>query len=258
MNKQPGGAKTAGIVIAAALLAIGVLFLVFFLAIRGGNRDTITLPAQAPAVQQEQQSASDDLFISVDRDNVQQILAAMKLPEAYHQTIEVSWSWENGSGAKTVELWCSGARRYAEIREADAAKYLLTNGTDAWVWYERDAEALSVQLDDMLTFDDLLGIPTYESISRLEVGEIQEAGFVTLEDMDDTNCLYISVTEGESGYQDRFWVNTGTQLLCKADSLHRGTQVYRLQQSALEILTVEDATFDGRFRLPNGEEITEE
>lgn len=145
----------------------------------------------------------------------------------------------------------------ATIREQNRVRHILTNGSAVWLWYDGDAQPQMVQQDAGITFEDLVGFPTYEMLTVLPKDTIREAGFVTLDDLDGTSCLYLSVDAGE-GYRDRYWVDVQTQLLCKADSTYKDTQVYLFRQTALDRLTAEDAALRDAFRLPDGTEITAE
>ena len=258
MNQKAGGARTAGIVIAAALFVLVVLIVAFVITSRGGRRDAISLPESA--VQQEPSESlipPDELFVSVDNGNVQKILEVLEKPEAYHQSVSLSTSSSGGSADKTAELWCSGQLMRATIREQNRVRHILTNGSAVWLWYDGDVQPKMVQQDAGITFEDLVGFPTYEMLAVLPKDTIQEAGFVTLDDLDGTSCLYLSVDAGE-GYRDRYWVDVQTQLLCKADSTYKDTQVYLFRQTALDRLTAEDAALRDAFRLPDGTEITAE
>lgn len=129
--------------IAAALLCVCILLAVVFTSIRGGTRDSITLPDAAAAVEPDLEPApSNTGFVSVDRENVQAVLDTMLRPEGYHQVLTVTNFWEGGSASRTVEIWRSGSLARARIAESDRTRNLLTNGETVWIWYqgERDGQ----------------------------------------------------------------------------------------------------------------------
>ena len=251
MKRKPGSVKTAGVVIAATLLVVCVLVAAFLASTRSGTRDTITLPeagtAPSPGSDQEVES---EIFLEVDRENIRQVLDAMGRPEAYHQVLTVSKFWDSDSSRQTVEFWQSGERVRARIQDDSRTKHLLTDGQQLWVWYEGETAARQLALDGTITLDDLTGIPTYETLVALEPSEIAEAGFVTLDEMEGLNCLYLRSVDGEQA--DRYWVDANTQLLCRADSQADGALVYQLEQTACEVFTPGDATLESMFTLPDG------
>ena len=75
-------------------------------------------------------------------------------------------------------------------------------------------------------------------------------GFVTLDEQQGVSCLYVSVADGED--TDRYWVDVNTRLLCRADTLSGGGQIYQLRQTGCQTLTPEDTALQGIFQLPDG------
>ena len=251
MGKRSDGARTAGIVIAAALLCVCILLAVVFTSIRGGTRDSITLPDAAAAVEPDLEPApSNTGFVSVDRENVQAVLDTMLRPEGYHQVLTVTNFWEGGSASRTVEIWRSGSLARARIAESDRTRNLLTNGETVWIWYQGERTARAMQPDASVSFDDLTGVPTYETLAERLPDDIVEAGFVTLDEPDDLSCLYISVRDGI--YEDHYWVDVRTQILCRADALAGTEQTYQLRQVSCEVAAAGDASLEGVFQLPDG------
>ena len=255
MNKRPGNVKMAGIVIAAALFVLGVLLAAAWFSVQGGTRDTISLPdASTQTDVTLEPGSSEDVFIRVDRDNIQAVLDVMERPGAYHQTLSVMNLRGSMSVSSTIELWRSGELARAQITGQDRVQNLLTDGTSVWIWYNGDNTAKELQPDMLVRFDDLCGIPTYETLVALEPENILEAGFVTLDDADGLSCLYISAVDGT--YEDHYWVDVNTQLLCRADSLENGEQIYQLRQSSCQVVSPEDTSLQNVFRLPDGTVIT--
>lgn len=249
MKGRPGGVKTAGIVIVAALLAVFALSAVVWMGIRGGTRDTIVLPdAAAPAEPALEPAPSEADFLRIDRENVQQALASMARPEAYHQMLSVTSLWQGGSASATVELWRSGALARARVDEPERTRHILTDGETVWLWYEGDTAATAFRPEDGVTFDDLAGVPTYELLTRVARQDVLDAGFLTLDG--ERNVLYLAVQDGAS--EDRYWVDTATRLLYRADSFSGTEQTYQLRQLTCEVITAEDDTLQGVFQLPDG------
>lgn len=245
-------AKTAGIALSAALLAVLALLVVALLGVRGGTRNTIVLPdADAPAEPELAPAPAEALFVAIDRGNIQAALDGMRRPEACHQTLSLVSYWENGSAETTVELWYSGNLARAQVQESRRTRHLLTDGQTLWLWYE-GGEAVALTPDASVGFDDLIGIPTYEALSSIPEAEILDAGFVTLDA--GVSCLYIAAQDGE--IEERYWVDTATQLLYRADAFQGAEQTYQLRQRGCEVLSAADAAMAGVFRLPDGTELS--
>lgn len=246
MNGKNGRLRVVGIVTAAALLVSGLLLAAVLSTIRSGVRNTITLPeGPLPAPSETEGAAADDLFVEVERDNIQRILSDMRRPETYHQILTVIRFWHGGSSTRTVELYRSGERAFAKLSGEGRDRSLLTDGNTVWLWYADEKEARALSPDPSVTFDDLTGIPTYETVSSLPARSIAEADFVTL---DGASCLYVSARDGDS--EERYWVDASTKLLCRADALEGDQLTYQLRQSLWEI--PDEETLRDIFRLPDG------
>ncbi len=243
--------RAAGIVAAASLLFVALLLAAVLLTIRSGTRATIVLPeAPLPAAPEAPEPAPEALFVEVGRDNIQKILAGMERPEAYHQIVTVSTLWSGGAANKTVEVYRSGPLALAEISDGARSRSLLTDGETVWIWYKGEREASALTPDASVGFDDLLGIPSYETVASLSPDAVADAGFVTL---DEASCLYVSSIEGS--YEDRYWIDTATRLLRRADGLDDGQLSYQLRQTFWEVLTAGDAALRDRFCLPDGTKV---
>lgn len=245
--------RAAGIVAATSLAVVALLLAAVLLTIRSGTRATIVLPdTPPPAAPETPDPPPEVLFVEVGRDNIQKILAGMERPEAYHQIVTVSTLWSGGTSDKTVEIYRSGPLVLAGISDGARSRSLLTDGETVWIWYEGEREARALAPDPSIGFDDLLGIPTYETVASIEPDAVADAGFVTL---DDSGCLYVSSADGI--YEDRYWIDTDTRLLCRADGLEDGQLTYQLRQTFQEVLTAGDAALRDRFRLPDGTKVGE-
>ena len=235
---------------------MAILLAAVVMSIRGGTRDTIVLPDDTASAEPESPPVeASEPFLTVARENVQEILATMARPSAYAQSLEVVRYWSGGSARRTVSLWVSGARMRAQIAAGEQTEHLLTDGETLWLWYDGLDTSRVLTPEETVTFDDLAGIPTYETLTTLDPAAILEAGFVTLSEPEDRSCLYISVSDG--AYTDRYWVDVNTGLLCRADTLLEGQQVYQLRQTSGQVLSTEDTALQGVFQLPDGTVVAE-
>ena len=146
---------------------------------------------------------------------------------------------------------------HAQLTGDAGTRHIMTDGVSLWLWEEGDRKAKKLRLADGVSFDDLAGIPTYETLTKLDPEEIRDASFVLLGKPEgQASCLYLSAQEEGSEYEDRYWVSLSTRLLRRADVLFDGQPVYQLREELCEVLTAEDAELSEHFRLPDGTEIS--
>lgn len=248
------GKQSAGIVIAATLFILALLLALVFLSVRGGQRDVIQLPEDVGTSDVETTMPDvTEPFLRLDAENVQQALGTLSRSTAYYQVMTVSTLWEQQALTTSVQLWRSGSCLRAQIASGDAVKHLATDGKTVWIWYEDQSSVRSLALDSSISFDDLLGMPTYETLFDLPQEDILDAGFVTFDETEPHDCLYIATQEGNQ--QVRYWVDVDAQLLYRSDILEGDTAVYQLRQSSCQLLTPEDPTLRDAFTLPDGTSI---
>lgn len=248
------GKRSAGIVIAATLFILVLLLALVFLSTRGGQRDVIQLPDDVGASDVETTMPDvTEPFLRLDASNVQEALGTLSRSAAYYQVMTVSTLWQQEAATESVQLWRSGSCLRAQITGDDTVKHLATDGQSVWIWYDGQTSVRSLALDASVSFDDLLGIPTYETLLELPQEDILDAGFVTFDETESHDCLYIAAQNGVR--QVRYWVDVDAQVLYRADILEGDTAVYQLRQSSCQLLTPEDATLRAAFMLPDGTSI---
>jgi hypothetical protein len=69
--------------------------------------------------------------------------------------------------------------------------------------------------------------------------------------MDGRSCIYAQLDDG-SGYIDSYWIDVSTGLLCRADSLENQSLIYKLRETAVEVLLASDEALTEAFTLPDG------
>ena len=83
------------------------------------------------------------------------------------------------------------------------------------------------------TLEELLGIPTYETVLRMPEDAVLEASYLTLGDAEPTACIYLSCRLTPDGYTDRYWIDVKNQMLYRADAQFKDEQFYAVQQLSL-------------------------
>ncbi len=252
MANRSNSVKTLVIALVSAFVLVALILVLFFVLTGSDDDPGIILPAQTqPGTQTAPGEMDDSLFLQVTAENVTDVVQTLARPSSYHQALTLTTAWQDGSVERTAELWVSGGICRADLTDGETVKSFLSDGKMVYMWYQDDELVTSFAIDEAVTLDDLMGIPTYESLLAADPALIRDAAFVSLDDMNGRSCIYAQVTD-ESGYTDSYWIDVSTGLLCRADSFEEQTLIYKLQESAIEILLASDEAFVVAFALPDG------
>ena len=235
-----------------AVFIILTLLVVWYLSTRPDSTGTIILPEPETdvSVHTPPTTTVEDPFLKVNTDNALQIVAELSRPDSYHQTCTVTVVSGDHSHVNQVELWVNGSLLRAVISNERDVRHVLTDHSTAYVWYEDSDEPLQVHLADGITADDVLGLPTYETLLRTAPGQITDAEYLIL-DNTQARCVYICAKAGDE-LTELYWIDLETGLLAKADVLENSQQVYTVQQDSLDVLAAQDEAFEPWFLLPDG------
>lgn len=239
-----------------SLAALAVVALLVFLIVRSSEKsrhEAIVLP-DAPAPVQQQSPApeqTEPAQLEVREDNIQKILKSLSRPSAYHQTLRISQFVDEKQYDQQTELWVNGELLRADFYSDAETRTILTDGRTLYLWYDDSETVAEISLDGSISMDDLLGIPTYESILALDASDIRQADFVTSEDTDGS-CVY--VLSETDGIERSFWVSLDSGLLLRSQESKAGVQLYEMEQQTLELLGNADEVFSDVFVLPDSTE----
>ena len=242
------------LVVGAALILVVALVLIFVLLQPENDREGIVLPTpqtDVPADPVTQESEQEE-FLQITTDNVLDALRSLERPLHYNQTYEVAVGVDDVRAARTVELWVSGSLIHAEVSDGSKVRSVLTDGVTAWLWYDVDPNPISVQLSASVTTEDLLGLPGFDYLSTLETMPVEEADYLMLQEPQ-AQCIYVCA-RGGADETNRWWINLENGLLCRADALETSQLVYEVRQTFFALLAEGDASFTGKFALPDGTE----
>ena len=241
---------------AAAVCVAALLLVVYFFGAGRRSGGSITLPqdgaAETPERPQDPQTAAQ--FLTVDRETILPLLRSLSRPACYYQALTATLYWDQSEAAKTVEVYRLGQVIKGIVRQGTETKYLLTDGQTLYVWYEGDGTAFSTRLSSDTALDDLLGIPTYETVLQLPEDAVVEAGYVEMGETETCPCVYLACQVSEDGYTDRYWIDVESQMLYRADAQFADQQIYLVQQTAFTACTPGPETADWTFSLPDGTE----
>ena len=142
--------------------------------------------------------------------------------------------------------WSRLDRQLADGRQ----RHVLTDGETTYLWYNSEQSVLRVSAGS-ITADMEQSIPTYEDVLQLPVETIAAADYRTIGDQ--VNCIYVETAADEAGYTLRYWVSVDTGLLVAAEKLSGKETVYRMWQTAIDLVPV----FTDEFTLPDGTVLAE-
>ena len=241
------------IIVCVALLAVTVLLVVLFF---GGSNlnehEAITLPETSAASVEDEPEVQPDQnpFAEVTRENVQDVLRSLTRPSSYYQKCTILTYSGGSCRQQQADIWRSGELLRADLSDEFGTKSILTDGKTLCIWYDGDETPLILPLRAGVNAEELIGIPTVETLLSVDPGQIQEAEFVTLEEQPDLACIYVSFFS--DGCTQGYWVNVESGLLCRQSIQQDNAPVYILQQLQFELLIGGDETLAGAFCLPDG------
>lgn len=239
------------IILGAVCLVLALLGLLLFQHGREQDSHTIVLP-DASTSQPAAPQTPDAGFAEVTRSNVQKIIQTLARPSAYRQALEITTYAGDFERRQTVETWRSGTLMRAQFVYGEEVKNILTDGQTLYIWYQGEPEPALYRLDGTVSPDDLIGIPTYETLLSLPVQRITEAEFTPLSADNATMCAYVSCQQ--DGLRHLYWISLESGLLCSQSVLDGDDTVYTAVQTDLEVLADADEAFAGIFSLPDGSE----
>lgn len=233
---------TAVVVFTCALLLTVVTVLCV-----GKNDSHIALPTgSGTSMEQEEPESYQLTHASITVDNVQQVIASMHRPEAYTasvtNTLYWSGSWETIYAMQYVRdgVCLTG---YFDA-EGNVERYQAIKGDQYYAW-RNGATVQYIGAAGVVSADDMSMIPTYETVVQEEKDRIVEAGERAV---NGEACIYVTVSDSQTGYNLTYWVSAVSGLLIQAD-YNRGTELVR----SVVIDNIEkEAPSEALFQMPNG------
>ena len=246
--------EKSGVILLSCLVIVAVIgmLILLYVTTRPDPSSTIILPEpeEQTTLQPPPPMSEEDTFLQVTTENVQQIVAGLARPGSYHQICSVTVMSGDIAHTNQVELWVNGPLLRAVITGPGQTKHVLTDRVNAYVWYEEDDTPIRLNLSENISTDDLLGLPTYETLLQTDSGSITDAEYLMLETTS-SRCIYVCAEAGPD-VTERYWIDLDTGLLAKSDVLEHSQQVYLVQQDMLELLASQDEVFQTWFQLPDG------
>lgn len=251
--KKTGNLKMAVIVCAATLLVVGVVILAFVADSRLGERTGIVLPGADEGVQDVSPNTDvKRLYLTITPQNVTRAVATLTRPAAFHQSLVITFGAGAYQSEKTVEIWTLSNIHRVDITVGGTQKSYLTDGKSLYIWYgDASTRIRRLELDGTVSFDDLCGVPTYESLLAVKPQEITDASYVQLEELQQEPCVFARVQTAENS-ATHYWISMNSGLLCRATAELSDAVIYQLKQTAIEFPSAADAELSERLSLPDG------
>lgn len=250
MKKKNENARTLFCVIAASVLVVASITLVSLL---GGDlrRGGIVLPEKGQSAAPPNDNLSEAGFVTLSTDNVPEVVRTLARPACYHQTLLASVPAGDSSAETSVDLWVRENVWKIVRRDSSGTRCILTDGRRAYLWYTDDPSAMSsLTLPEGVSRDELAGVVTYETIAVTPPEQIQKADYEPLSADSEVYCLAVQTQSGDavSFYQ----IDLTTGLLLSAELQRDGEKTYSLHQTALELLSADDAALLNEMKIPVG------
>ena len=254
--EEKKNANTTVLAVSAAMILVVILLGAYFLLGNdaGDQEEGIVLPSvqSGSATDPVTEDPTPDDFLRVNTENVVRVLQSLEKPAYYHQIYEVSVGSSITNAQRTVELWFNGPLIHAQIQDKNRIKSVLTDGVQAWLWYDTDPNPISLTLDADLTIEDLLGLPGFDYLAAMEQVPVVEADYLVMEEPQ-TQCIFVCAQENAE-IAERWWINLENGILYRADALENSQLVYEVRQTQFSLLAQGDEQFNGKFALPDGSE----
>lgn len=242
---------------ASAVIAVILLMIILFATQGAPNQqESIILPPDLTETSENLPSEEDvfdgnnDSFVTVTKDNVQTVLQTLSRPAAYHQKYLVTVGTGEPQRKLDVELWVNSGLLHAEVVSGQQVRSLITDGTTVHMWYNDSQEYVSIELQEGMTVEDILGLPDFDSYLNIPKDSVVDTDYLPPEGSS-TPCIYVC-TQNDAEQSVCYWVNLENGLLYQADATENDKQVYAIHQTGFDLLAVEDESFSDRFILPDG------
>lgn len=231
----------------AALAVITLVILMFLYSGSITSRDGITLPDEALPAQTPSVQENEDLLSTVTAENVQKAVGSMRRAKRYTQTIRCTLKTDGEPFETTCQLWVRDGVLRAELTSPYEVKHILSDGQTLYLWFDAETRPERITLTEDVTLEDLLGLPTYEDVLKLDASQITEGAFLNMTNEIWPNTLYVCARQ--DGMPARYWVSLDTGLLCAMELEDAG---YRVEQTKVQILSSDDASYAAMLCLPDG------
>lgn len=247
MNRKNGSSLFYAVVL--IVIAFLIVVTVFVLSEKREYSFIVLPDAYADQTAKPDAAGSDqNSFVRVTVNNVLSVVETLHRPTSYRQSYVTSYGDEEQT-TKTVTVLSNGRILRADTVSSIGESTVLTDGSVAWTWHSDDLNPVKVTLNGSISADDLIGIPTYESLLSVDPATLTDAEYIALRESP-IQCIYVAAQENDMVME--YWIGIESGLLFQANASADGQQIYTTYQEDLEVLAPEDEIFSSSFVLPDG------
>lgn len=242
--------RTLPVVFAALFVLAAALLIGLFVFDRSVGDGGITLPPEqgtvpidpTPGISRENDGKIAD--ITVDKDNVQRVIASLSRPTEYGCRASAVYSYTGGSKTLDSRWWVRPG--ICRANQYDAGGKLRTQAIlteqHVYLWGSEGGTYYEGSPGDF-TADELGRVPSYEDVCALPPEQILDG---RLSDWGGVSC--ISVRSGTADAYTDWYISLDNGLLMYAETREQDTVVYSVTLTELSVGAAEDSL----FLLPNG------
>ncbi|MDL2273520.1 hypothetical protein LJC34_03120 [Oscillospiraceae bacterium OttesenSCG-928-G22] len=247
-------------VLAAAILTVAIISSFFLTSALASKSPPIVLPPEpSPGASGgtfgeglPSNAPTPPVFLELTRENVKSVVETMSRPAAYTARYSVTTFWTGG--AKTRAYTVSARDGAVKIVYADAAgnpsEHFLYYEGRVYIWNE-GSRLVYEGSADIVSSDDAVGIPTYESLLSTDDDDIRSAGYAT---HGGDAALLAETGDSDSEYRTLYYVSLESGLLLESQTYSGETLVRNAVQISLSLDAPDAETFD----LPDGSTMFDE
>ena len=206
----------AALVAAVVVIAVGILISLLFSTSGTEDAYVISLPSQGSAVIDPSyelgQSNRDQLqIISVDKNNIQAVVASLKRPEAYSCRIATTYYYRNSNTTLVSNLWKQDSTvRISQLNAAgEETEQVLLTDRAAYLWGAGENTFTRFNRQDQ-DIDLYSRAPSYENLLLLSSDQILEGSILEL---DGHLCLYAKTEDVVTGEVEQWYILVENGLL---------------------------------------------
>lgn len=184
--------------------------------------------------------------LTVTRENVQSVIAALKRPTEYFYETRSELKYTGGTQQYLRRKWVREDVARVDIMNSinSVETHVVYAGDYVYMWRPGYNDYYRAKAGDF-TADDTQMIMVYEDILELDVSRIKDAQYTMYEG---SPCIYVEAENGDLNYRERYWVSVENGLLLYGQTLSGDDVVYSVKASNIDI-SPQDKSL---FLLPDG------
>lgn len=192
--------------------------------------------------------------VEIDVSNVQAVIESLERPEAYSASLLLTRSYGAQSGGTTT----TQVFRRSDFLRTDVydggntlLRSVLTDGARYFSWTRVSSQQFYEGALGDVTYDELTGVPSYETLLELPRDQLRSAAYVTERDQD---CIQVRCAPADTGDEDTYWISMNSGLLTRFERTRGGEPRLVLEMTDYS----QEEPDSSLFTLPNGNYLWEQ